>query len=113
MEMIGYIEMDSKKVLAACDTYLEWVEDQYKKAKEDYIQKLLATKHGFLWNKRYYTSEEAERMWKYGSGDYIYTPSQLQRLKGRIFTDRVHELRILALNSNKVIISNKMSLLFS
>lgn len=113
MEMIGYIEMDSKKVLDACDTYLAWVEDQYKEAKEDYIQKLLTTKHGFLWDKRYYTREEAERMWEHGSGDYIYTPSQLQRFKGSVFTDRVHELRILALNSDNVIVSNKMSALFS
>lgn len=113
MEMIGYIELDSKKVLDACNVYLDWVDNQYDKAKEVYIQKLMTIKHGFLWDKRYYTREEAERLWQHGAGDYPYTPSELQKLKGSIFTSQVRELKILALNSDKVIVSNKMSCLFT
>ena len=113
MEMIGYIIVDSKKVLTACDEYLSFIERKYETAKEQYIQNLMTKKYGFLWDKRYYTREEAENMWIHGSGDDIYSPSQLQKFKGITWTDKVKELRILALNSNTVIVSNKMSFLFS
>jgi len=109
---IGYIQVDSDKVIAACDVYLKWVDEQYNKARNDYIEKLIKTKHGFLWNKRFYTREEAEYMWENGSGDYLYSPHQLQKFKGAVTTQRVEELRTLAYNSDKVILSNQMSFLF-
>ena len=110
---IGYIQVDSDKVISACDDYLEWVDQRYTEAKNKYIESIIKTKHGFLWNKRFYTCEEAEHMWMHGTDDYLYTPHELQTFKGAITIEQVKELRILALNSDKVIVSNNMSFLFS
>ena len=110
---IGYIQVDSEKVIAACDAYLKFVDNKYAEAKKNYIERLIKTKHGFLWNKCFYTLEEAEHMWMHGGGDYIYTPHQLQMFKGVIVASQVKELRILALNSDNVIVSNNMAFLFS
>lgn len=109
---IGYIQVDSEKVIAACDAYLKFVDDKYAEAKKNYIKRIIETKHGFLWDKRFFTLEEAERMWMCGTGDYLYTPHQLQKFKGAI-ASQVKELRILALNSNNVIVSNNMAFIFN
>ena len=109
---IAYARLNSAKVIDACDDYLKWIDEDFAEARNNYIERLIKTKHGFLWNRRFYTREEAELMWENGSGDYHYSPSQLQKFKRANVSLRVLELRTLALNSNTVIVSNKMSFLF-
>lgn len=109
----GYITVESSKALEACTNFLKWCDEQYQQKKQNYIENLLQKKHGWLWNKRFYTAEEAEHMWYNGNGDCIYTPHQLAELSGAVWKNRVKSLMVLAKNSETVMISDQMSFIFS
>lgn len=109
----GYITVESSKVLEACTEFLRHCDEIYQKKKQDYIERIINTKKGWFWNKRYYTDEEAEHMWYNGSDDYLYSPHELAKISGSIWKDRVKDLMILAKNSDTVMVSSEMAFIFT
>lgn len=108
----GYITVSSDKVNAACDKYLHFCEEKYEKKKQEYIKNLTQKKHGWFWNKRFYTEEEATHYWYHGMGDYIYTPHDLAMNSGALRRRRVAELKLLAKNADRVMVSSEMAFIF-
>ena len=109
----GYITVESSKVLEGCAEYLRFRDEGYQKKKQDYIERIINTKKGWFWNKRYYTAEEAEHMWYNCSDDCFYSPHALAEMSGAIWKDRVKDLMILAKNSDTVMVSSEMAFIFT
>lgn len=113
---MGFVELDSKRVIKACDAYISFV-DAYKKDEiEKMIEKMTipVQKSKFFGLCKYVkvmTREEAEREMDVSDRIFGYSEREWIMIGGKIPYDKVVKIRTMAKMAKRVSLSEKQVML--